>query len=297
MKTPSKVVYDQVKGILKRVPGVQRLISRIKNDKIRIRELSNLIKENRIAIWHPFFRMENDETMTHEIVHDVVKEFLDLYGIVHLGRKTAAAIDSLSGAILLWAPLALLEIPSTHEEYMERIRHETRRDIRLAERQGYEFKEFVWNDHLSEIFEINTSKEVRQSQPMLGWYREPVKPRHHTKEELQYRKYYGAFKDGKLCAYFHLWVCGDFAVGRHIIGHAQHLKYGIMNGLISWTVRECIRNSQIRWLYYGVFSGLISLNSFKKHAGFQEYAVVLDLEGDQELLEYSKRSVKTLWRV
>jgi len=131
---------------------------------------------------------------------------------------------------------------------------------------------------------------------MRGWYREPVQPRHHSKEELQYRKYYGGFKDGKLYAYFHFWVCGDSAICKHIIGHAQHLTYGIMNGLISWTVRECIGNSQIRWLIYGTWQKG-SLGAFKQHAGFQGYAILLDLEGDQALLKYSERMVKTLWRV
>ena len=50
MKMPGKVLYDQVKGILKRVPGSQ-MLSRIIHNRMRIRELSNLIKENRIAIW------------------------------------------------------------------------------------------------------------------------------------------------------------------------------------------------------------------------------------------------------
>jgi hypothetical protein len=130
---------------------------------------------------------------------------------------------------------------------------------------------------------------------MRGWYREPVQSRHNSKEELQYRKYYGAFKDGKLYAYFHLYICGDFAIGKHIIGHAQHLKYGIMNALISWTIRECIEDSHIRWLHYGRFEKG-SLGQFKKHAGFQMYSILLDLEADQELLQYSKHKVRTIWR-
>ena len=262
----------------------------------RLRELSGLIRENRIVIFPSYSKMGNDVALTREMVHEVVKEWLDLYGIIHLRRTTAAGINSHAGNILLWVPMALLGIPSTHEEYIKGVERETRRVIRLAERQGYEFKEFVWNDHLDEIYEINTSKEVRQSERMHGWYIEPVQPRYHSKEELQYRKYYGAFKDGKLYAYFHFWVCGDFAISKHIIGHAQYLKYGIMNGLISFTLRECIGSSQIRWLTYSVVSEG-SLGAFKKHAGFQGYAILLDLEGDQELLKYSEHTVKTWWRI
>ena len=296
MKIPDKEFLDQVEGILKRIPGTQSL-NRIRHKIIRIRELSNLIKENRIVIFPSYSRMGNEVALTRAMDKEVVKEWLDFYGVIHLRRATVAAINSQVGAILLYTPLALLRIPSTHEEYLEGVRRETKREIRLAERQGYEFKEFVWNDHLDEIYEINTSKEIRQSVPMHGWYREPVQPRHHSKQELQYLKYYGAFKDGILYAYFHFLVCGNFAVGKHILGHAQHLKYGIMNGLISWTVRECIRNSQIRWLYYGAWIKKGSLTLFKQHAGFQEFAILLDVDGDQELLKYSEQKVRTIWRL
>jgi hypothetical protein len=290
MKKHGKEFLDQGKVILKRIPGIQWL-KRIRNYIIQIREFSNLIKENRVVIFPSYSRKENDVALTHAIV----KEWLDLFGIAHLRRTTATAIDSPAGAILLYAPQALLKIPSSHEEYLMGVERETRRQIRLAERQGYEFKEFAWNDHLDEIFEINTSKEVRQSLPMLGWYKEPVQPFHYSVEELQYRKYYGALKDGKLYAYLHFYVCGDFAVSKYIMGHAQHLKHGIMNGLISWTVRECIRNSQIRWLHYGTWAKG-PLGSFKQRARFQGYAVLLDLEGDQELLQYSGHKVRTIWR-
>jgi hypothetical protein len=294
---PGKEFFDLVKRVLKRVPGTQRL-NKVRHNIIRIRELSTLIKENRIVVLHPFSSMEMGARLTHEIVHDVVKDLLKDYGTVRLRRTTAAAIDSPAGDILLFAPLALLRIPSSHEEYLAQVGNKTRNIIRKAERQGYEFKEFVWNDHLDEIFEINTSKEVRQSEPMRGWYTEPVQPRHLSQEELQYRKYYGGFKDGKLYAYLHIVLCGDFAFFRHFIGHAQHLSYGIMNGLLSWAVGEFIGNCQIRWFKYGELSkASSSMHSFRKHAGFHGYAILLNLEGDQELLMYSEHKVKTIWRL
>jgi hypothetical protein len=299
MNMPNKALYDQVKEILKRVPGVQQLIN-LKNGIvykiIRTKELSSFIKENKVVTFPSYTGPGNDVTVTHELIHEVVKEWLDLYGIVHIGKTTLAAIDHPASSVLLYAPMALLKIPASYEEFIKQVRHETRREIKLAEREGYEFKEFVWNDHLDEIYEINTSKEIRQSLPMLDWYGKPVQPRHHPSEELKYRKYYGEFKDGKLYAYFHFWLCGDIAIGKHIMGHAQHLKYGIMNALIAGSVREYVGNPQIRWLHYGTGLGG-SLGLFKRHIGFQEYAVLLDLNRDPELLKYSKRTVKTLWSI
>jgi hypothetical protein len=296
MNAPEGALSDRVKRILIRIPGTQRLNS-IRHTIIQTHELSNLIKDGRFVILRPYFGALNDSVWAHDIVHEVVKELLDFYGTVRLAKTTVSAIKAPTGAVLFYYPLALLRIPSSHEKYLADVGTKTRNMIRKAEKQGYEFKEFIWNDHLDEIYEINTSKEVRQSEPMRGWYREPVKPRQHHERELQYRKYYGAFKDGRLYAYLHIVLCGDFAFFKHFLGHAQHLTNGIMNGLIDFTVREYIENSQIRWLKYGELSDeSSSMHSFRKHAGFQGYATLLDLDGDQELLNYAKKKVRLIWR-
>lgn len=292
---PVKEFPDKLKKILKRVPGIHG-VNKIRLNIIRIRELSNLINGNRIIIFPDYSKMENN-TLTRPIVYEIVKEWLDLYGVIHLRRTTAAAIDTKARSTLLWVPMAMLEVPTTYEEYIKGVERETRRVIRMAEKQGYQFNEFNWDDHLGDIYEINTSKEIRQSEPMRGWYREPVQPRHQSKEELQFRKYYGAFRDGKLCAYFHFYICGGVAVGKHFLGHAQHLRFGIMNGLISYTIRECIKNPQVNWLNYGDWQRRGSLNAFKLHAGFKGYAILLDLKDYQDLITYSKQKIRTVWRI
>lgn len=288
--------FDRVKRILKRMPGMQR-INGTRRKLIRLGELSALIKANRIVVVDVRSWVGKDGVIIQALVQEVLREWLDHFGIVHLKRSTANEIDAPTGAALLYAPQALLRIPASHEDYLKGVERETRRVIRIAGRQGYEFKGFNWNDHLDEIFEINTSEEMRQSEPMRGWYRDPVQPRHHSEEELRYRKYYGAFKDGRLYAYFHFYICGEIAIGKHFIGHSQHLRWGIMNGLISHAVGECIKDSQIRWLNYGEWWRKGSLNGFKQRAGFQGYAILLGLDGDQELLRYSEQKVRTKWRV
>lgn len=291
------LIFSHMKGIVKRVPGMQE-INRIRLNVIRIDELSDLIKGDRIAVLHPFHGMKGDETLIRAIACDVVRDLLEVYGTVRFGRTTAAVVASRAGVVLLYAPLALLRIPLSHEEYLAQVGPKTRNMIRKAEKHGYEFEPFVWNDHLDAIYEINTSKEVRQSAPMRGWYGDQVQPRYHSGEERKYRKYYGAFKDGRLCAYLHAVLCGDFAFFRHFIGHAQHLPYGVMNGLISWTVREYIGSPRIRWLKYGELSKRPStMHEFRKHAGFQGVATFLDIEGDEELLKCAHQKVKTIWRL
>lgn len=289
-----KDCFDQVRRILRQIPCFQS-INGIRQKIILISKLSNLIKEDKIVIFPKYSKGGNEVELTRGMVQELVKERLDLYGIVYPRRKTGAKIDAPAGAVFLYSIQALLKIPCSHKEYLDLIAHDTRKMMRRAERQ-YEFKEFVWNDHLDDIYSINTSKDVRQSVPMRGWYREPVQPRFHSKEELQYRKYLGAFKDGKLYAYLLCLVCGDIAILKHIMGHAEHLKYGIMNGLISYAVRECIANSQIRWLEYGTYNKG-SLSEFKRRTGFQQYAMLLDLESERDLFKYSQYRVKTIWRL
>ena len=105
-------------------------------------------------------------------------------------------------------------------------------------------------------------------------------------------------KEGKLYAYLHAVLCGDFAFFRHFLGHARHLPNGIMYGLVSWTVREYVGNLQIRWLKYGELSKEPStMHQFRKTAGYQGYATFLDLEGDQELLHYAAEKARTIWHL
>ncbi|MBN1569581.1 MAG: hypothetical protein JXA73_17180 [Acidobacteria bacterium] len=293
---PTKEIVNQLRLIVKQIPGMQS-INGLRHKILRLQDLSDLIKMKKIVVFKMRSGPGSDIALAQAVGQEVLKEWMDLYGIVRIKRATAIEMGARREASLLYAPQAFLKIPASHREYLEGIERETRRLIRLSEKKGYEFKSFAWNDRLDDIFVINTSKAFRQSEPMRGWYREPAKPRDHSEEELRHRKYYGAFKDGKLYAYFHIYIYEDLAIGKHFIGHAEHLKHGIMNGLISFTVRECINNLQVKWLNYGEWQRKGSLNAFKQHSGFQGYAILLEFEDEKELLEYSKQKVRTIWRL
>jgi hypothetical protein len=289
-----KAVYLRVRTILGRIPLAQSLYSKLSKYYARsgeINELSSLIKENKIVLLHPYFQMDKNSEVTNEIVHLVVRDHLTVFGTVKHGKNNKIYGNFSDAIVLLRYPLAMLKIPASHEEYLKLVGDKTRNMIRKSEKYGYEIKEFIWNNHLDDIYCINTSKEERSSGVMHGWYTGPVKPRNHNEEEQRYLKYYGVFKEGKLCAYLHIVICGDHAFFKHFIGHAEHMNYGIMNALLSWTVRTYIGNSQIRWFNYG--KGAES--SFKKHAGFKGYATFIDLEGEQELLKFSQHVQARSW--
>lgn len=290
---------SSIKNAIKKIPGVQPVLNmkgRFFNKQKQIRRLSELIKEKKYVSFPSESGLGQLELIPKSLAVDFIKEYSEIFGIIRLQKLTAQTIRIPLGTILLFAPQALLSIPDNYPEYLSQLRSKTRTVINKSERYGYEFREFNWNDHLEEIYEINTSKDIRQSEPMRGWYRDPVKPRQYTAEEGRYYRYFGGFKDGALKAYFHYWVCGEFAVGKHIIGHIDHLRNGIMNGLLSWTVKYCIEQSSLKWITYGSWQES-SLGDFKKHAGFQECAFLLNVADDLELSKYCQQFTKSIIRI
>lgn len=290
---------DYLKKWIKKIPGVQPVLNvkgRLINNQKQISRLSHLLQDKKFVIFPSESGFEQLEPIPLSLASDFIKEYAALFGIIRLRKSTAAAIDSPTWLFLLNSPQALLRIPDSYTDYVSQIRSKTRTVIHKAERCGYDFKEFNWNDHLEEIFEINTSKEIRQNEPMRGWYKEPVKPRQYSEEEARYYKYFGGFKDGKLCAYFHCWSCGKFAIGKHIIGHVDHLPNGVMNGLLAWTVKTCIEQSNLKWITYGSWQES-SLGEFKKHAGFQEYAFLINVSDNLKLTNYCLRFNRSIIRI
>lgn len=249
--------------------GPRRRLADLRRSRVLSAEVERLIESGEVAVLNPYLGM--DGATAREVADDVVDDFVRTYG------RHRVPDDAPGGTVLLHHPLALLELPATHAEYLENVGPKARNTIRKAAKTGYEFREFLWNDHLDEIYDVNTSKEIRQGEPMKGWYAEPVPEREEAEDERRFKKYYGVFRDGRLCGYLHLVLCGDFGFFRHFLGHAEHLTNGIMNGLISWTVDEYAGHPRLRWLKYGALlaAGDESMAAFRRHAGFRAYATFL----------------------
>lgn len=276
------MLSSRIKKLISQIPVLSRAyfyLNRNRNNRKQIDALLNLVNEGRIVVLHPYTGLTSDIELIREIALEVTKDYLDVYGSVQINEIGLAANKFPANAVLLRQPLALIRLPATHDEYLKLVGDKTRNMIRKADRYGYEIKEFVWNDYLQDIFEINTSKEIRSSGAMHGWYTKPVQERNHGIWEQNYRKYYGAFKDGKLRAYLNLVLCGDHAFFKHFIGNADHLNKGVMNSLISWAVERYVGHPRIQWFKYGTLpDGAVgSVYSFRKHAGFRGYATFLDL--------------------
>jgi hypothetical protein len=149
-----------------------------------------------------------------------------------------------------------------------------RQKVRRAVKLGYEFATFDFNDHVDDIYEINTSTDERQGRAMADWYRQqPSMPPFRDQPCDRHRNdYFGVFKDGKLSAYALVVQCGEMMLFSQLLGHADRLEDGIVNFLIYEAATR--RHSPTRptyAVYHVHHSGTPGLQFFKRKMGFAGY--------------------------
>lgn len=161
--------------------------------------------------------------------------------------------------------------------YYDNLESDTRYMIRKASKRGYTFGYFDYNSFLYDIYQINTSKEVRQGKVMSQSYLEYPTAIGVDQSRCDLHRYVriGGFKDSRLLAYCAVAVLNEAAILNTIIGHADALTDGVMNGLINSVVDKFVYNSTaVKYLnYLTMRSATKDLEAFKRRAGFQPYEV------------------------
>lgn len=169
---------------------------------------------------------------------------------------------------------AMIVFPETHAQYLKKIGCKSRNMISKSVRNGYNTQVINFNDFLDDIYNVNISKSERQGQPMTQNYKIKPTPISRPSEycELHFSKHYGVIKDGKLFAWANISFMNELVIVNQILGHGEHLKFGIMNNLISFIVKDSIENHpQTKCLnYLTIVNGLEGLKSFKRSVGFEE---------------------------
>jgi len=168
--------------------------------------------------------------------------------------------------------LALIKIKN---DYFKNLDRKSRQMITKAQRRGYTYREFNYNDYLQDMYEINTSKAERQNKPMTESYLEYPTPIGPELQRCDTHKYFrvGGFKESKMYAYCAIAFVNELAILNTIIGHADALTDGVMNGLIDYLVMIC-ENEGIRYLnYLTIENSGESLQAFKRSVGFESYEV------------------------
>lgn len=148
--------------------------------------------------------------------------------------------------------------------------------VTKAKRRGYVYRTFLYNDYLQDMYEINVSKAERQNKPMTeGYMKYPTRIASeivgcHNHQYLRL----GGFKNGKLQAYCAVAIVNELAILNTIIGHADALTDGVMNGLIDFLVKVCNTKGGVKYLnYLTMESSGESLQAFKHSVGFKSYEV------------------------
>lgn len=182
---------------------------------------------------------------------------------------------------------AMLRIPESHANYLEKIGDKARNMIRKAQRQGYAYRKVNPDDYLDDVLAVRTSDPERQGKPIPDYYK--VRPVQMIDEpfrngcSLHGEDFFGVFKDGKLVAYTTIFFYGELGQVNHILGHAEHLQEGVMNLLVSEMVREVIAHRSwvraINYLYPHGSKVNTGIGLFKRSIGFQPERVLVTHAG------------------
>lgn len=173
--------------------------------------------------------------------------------------------------------VALLRLPDSFEQYLAGPeRRQLRRHRGKALKAGYRFLEFAPLERLDEILAINASAAVRQDRPMRADYLDP------RLVEAYFRpvpRIYGVTDaHGALRAYACTHLCGEVFTFSRLLGHAEDLRSGVMDLLISEVIRSMTERRQAAgcplWAMYDTYFGSgEGLREYKKRLGFVPYRV------------------------
>ena len=175
--------------------------------------------------------------------------------------------------------LAFLKIDENIELYLKKIGCKSRNMIKKCQKNEFYCKKINPDDYLDNIYEINTSKEIRQGKKMTNIYTE-----YPTKFNLNYKIYnqkysvefYGIFKDNKLVGYGMFYFCKEIVVLMKLLGHGDYLKFGIMNLLFFFIVNDCIENYKYaKYINYLTIIDDNSNSNFKLSVGFEKYKYII----------------------
>lgn len=158
------------------------------------------------------------------------------------------------------------------EDYLKTVsgKNSTAYYSRRCAKEGYEFKSFNPNDYQDKILEINMSQPERQGIKMSKPYSERIEYQINEKNI-----YGGIFLHRELVAYIWFRVQGELIIVNRILGHAEHLKKGVMYLLFSSAVNYILQKKiTVKWMMYDTFFGAKEgLKLFKTRLGFKPYIV------------------------
>ncbi|MBL7923715.1 MAG: hypothetical protein JNL88_05915 [Bacteroidia bacterium] len=170
------------------------------------------------------------------------------------------------------ALLSLQAFP-TYAEYLQSVsgKNSAAYYSRKAEKANYIFREIDPDTLADAIHAIHHSAETRQGKVLSSAYLEPLK----MYPKNQHNFYYGLFKEDELVAYLWLVKSGELITFNRLMGHAAHLKNGIMFLLVLKGIERIFQLlPRPSYLMYDTLLGASEgLSLFKKRIGFKPFHV------------------------
>lgn len=192
----------------------------------------------------------------------------------YFGAKTSKIIDDQYGAGRLIYNIDFSFFPLNEcyaggfDAYFKKIKCAERALIRKAQKNGFVCKEICYDEHLDEVFAINTSKAERQGEKMSESYTTyPIKREALVKSVGQTIKSFGCFnKDGVLVAYAMYERYGTVFHTVKFLGHKGALTFGVMNYLLAFAVQSLSGQYPACTILYGGGGQMVSRDSRKMPA-------------------------------
>lgn len=157
-------------------------------------------------------------------------------------------------------------------DYLESVsgKNSTAYYMRRCQKEGYVFEWISPAKWQEAILKINSSQTERQGRKMDNSYLEKF-----DYPEDDKNLYGGIFYEDKLVAYLWLRFQGELVIVNRILGHADHLKKGIMYLLFGGSIERLLNeHKNTKWVMYDTYFGATEgLKLFKSRLGFKPYIV------------------------
>jgi len=177
--------------------------------------------------------------------------------------------------------VALCELPKSFDQYFMYIEAAGRRNVKKANRNGYEFERIDFNAHLEDIGEIRSSTNARQGDLPEEFVKGEVGRCENPESQsgIHDYPYFGVLKNGKLYAYMGVLIAGEIAMIEHIYGHAGFQADGVVPKMIVDTAGYLLEHHpEVKYYGYGSYFGASeTLRRFKRKFKFLPHKVKWDL--------------------
>ncbi len=177
--------------------------------------------------------------------------------------------------VLRCSSMALLAIPHNVDQDTKIGAKVNIRNKKKAEKINYTVRPIEYDEHLDDIYKINTSAPERGGRPMSEEYhRYPVEySRRMAQLGIEFYAF-GCFQAETLVAYLTFIRYGTIFQVDKVLGHKQHLYCGIMNLLFFRAIEILSRSHAGYYLHYYTINAT-SLGQFKRHLGFRPCNLLL----------------------